>query len=622
MLHGVAIHIRGLPRRPLGFVVRRARGVLIARLPVGGKHGGVDGRALGGGGAGRQGKRHQPILLLFLLRPTVQEVEHVGVDSFALLGPLRVVVLAAAVKHPLPLGHLHRLGRLGCVQPCFAPRLERGGGAVVVVKGGELVGAQPLLHTLLGPVLGARHVVHLQLPGLMRLHHWRAEVALVEAQLTQNSLLGVVRPFGVPHSEALAAGRLAHHERQRLHSLPHLVQSHLVQLLRVQHPARPAPAGVASRAGHLACTAAATQGVRPRRLSPGAGVVVRLLEHRLAPAAAAAAAAQRDGHGQQRVHLLLLLEQQVQAVRAAVRHLEAVDEHQAGVEVADGVRVAALHQVREPHVVRRGHRRARHLGEHPRLVQVHRVQHRERRGVVAQQHVHAVQPDQAEVPQGAQHVAAVVVVPLLVGPALGAGALALQHAHDVALVHQRLQVVEHPHHVPHRVAVLQQRQLLLGLHRQLPAVLAEALELIDELVHHLPQPQVGQLHVDVAVQDDTEQVAVVVPRLAALLQGRRHLGVHVAEVHLLVEQAEDVVAVGEARDRLDRRPGRRLEVPLADGAEGLLVHGQDLVHVLLADVAVEVHHELLHHVGHRLIGLGQGEGVHAGTNKGVSYASA
>ena len=34
-----------------------------------------------------------------------------------------------------------------------------------------------------------------------------------------------------------------------------------------------------------------------------------------------------------------------------------------------------------------------------------------------------------------------------------------------------------------------------------PPVLAEGLELVHKLVHHVPQPQVGQQHVEVAVQD-------------------------------------------------------------------------------------------------------------------------
>ena len=63
------------------------------------------------------------------------------------------------------------------------------------------------------------------------------------------------------------------------------------------------------------------------------------------------------------------------------------------------------------------------------------------------------------------------------------------------------------------VALLERGELLLRLRAQLPAVLAEGLELVDELVDHLPQPEVGELHVDVAVEDDVEQVGVVVPAL-------------------------------------------------------------------------------------------------------------
>lgn len=64
---------------------------------------------------------------------------------------------------------------------------------------------------------------------------------------------------------------------------------------------------------------------------------------------------------------------------------------------------------------------------------------------------------------------------------------------------------------PHLVALAQQVDLLCALVRELGAELAEGLELVQELVHHVPQPRHRQLHVDVAVQDDAKQLAVVVP---------------------------------------------------------------------------------------------------------------
>jgi hypothetical protein len=168
---------------------------------------------------------------------------------------------------------------------------------------------------------------------------------------------------------------------------------------------------------------------------------------------------------------------------------------------------------------------------------------------------------------------------------------------------------------PHLINLAKHRQLVLGLLLQFRAVLAERLELVDELVHHVPQPLVRQLHVHVAVQDHLEQVAVVVPRIAPLLQRRLQPRVDVAEPHLLVQQAEDVVVLDVGGDHVDVRPVALLEQPVAQLLEAALVHLVDLVHVLLADVAVQVDDEGLHDVGH------VGGGVEAGL-RGLQVAEA
>jgi hypothetical protein len=97
------------------------------------------------------------------------------------------------------------------------------------------------------------------------------------------------------------------------------------------------------------------------------------------------------------------------------------------------------------------------------------------------------------------------------------------------------------------------------------------------------------------VEDDVEQLAVGLPRLEPLLHGRRAARIQVAEVHLLVQQAEDVVVVDQFRDVLDGRPGRDFEVTLGELGPGEGIHGVDLVHVPLPDVVVEIHHETAHH---------------------------
>lgn len=59
------------------------------------------------------------------------------------------------------------------------------------------------------------------------------------------------------------------------------------------------------------------------------------------------------------------------------------------------------------------------------------------------------------------------------------------------------------------------------------------LELVDELVNHVPEPHIGQLHVDIGVQQQAKQVTVVVPGLAALAQVRGAPCIQVAEIKLL-----------------------------------------------------------------------------------------
>jgi hypothetical protein len=50
------------------------------------------------------------------------------------------------------------------------------------------------------------------------------------------------------------------------------------------------------------------------------------------------------------------------------------------------------------------------------------------------------------------------------------------------------------------VTLLQQLNLLGTFAAQLASVLGKALELVQELVHHIPQPIVGQHHVDITCE--------------------------------------------------------------------------------------------------------------------------
>jgi hypothetical protein len=176
--------------------------------------------------------------------------------------------------------------------------------------------------------------------------------------------------------------------------------------------------------------------------------------------------------------------------------------------------------------------------------------------------------------------------------------------------------------VTNLVKLLEKRNLLLGLVLHLSPVLAKALKLVDKLINHIPEPLVGQLHVDDPVKHDLEEAAVVVPGVDPLLERGREPGVQVAEPHLAVEQAEDVVVVDEVGHGVHGWPGRVLEEPLRQRLERRFVHLVDLVHILLPDVPVQVHHERLHRVRHEVrvvserrvwcLGLGRGWGRRVG----------
>lgn len=93
------------------------------------------------------------------------------------------------------------------------------------------------------------------------------------------------------------------------------------------------------------------------------------------------------------------------------------------------------------------------------------------------------------------------------------------------------------------------------------------------------------------MEDHLEEAAVIVPGVDALAERGREARVEVAEPHLAVEEAKDVVVIDVVRDGVHGGPRCVLEEALRQGLEGALVHLVDLVDVLLADVTVEVNHE-------------------------------
>ena len=71
--------------------------------------------------------------------------------------------------------------------------------------------------------------------------------------------------------------------------------------------------------------------------------------------------------------------------------------------------------------------------------------------------------------------------------------LAFEYVHDLRFGNQRTQSPNDGVDVPHLGVGLEEAKLDLTLGLELGPVLREGLELVDELVHDVPQPLVGQL---------------------------------------------------------------------------------------------------------------------------------
>lgn len=146
------------------------------------------------------------------------------------------------------------------------------------------------------------------------------------------------------------------------------------------------------------------QGVGPAALEARQRVAVLVAQRRV-NGVVELGRVQRDADGDERVHLVVLLADGVEALRAVLALLlevlgardvdEDVGEH------ADGVGVAPHHHVAEADVVVGREVRGHDAREHGFLVQLDVVERFEGEGEVAQQAVHAQQADDAEVAEHA-----------------------------------------------------------------------------------------------------------------------------------------------------------------------------------------------------------------------------
>mmetsp|Transcript_15764 Transcript_15764/g.61588 ORF Transcript_15764/g.61588 Transcript_15764/m.61588 type:complete len:317 (-) Transcript_15764:65-1015(-) len=304
------------------------------------------------------------------------------------------------------------------------------------------------------------------------------------------------------------------------------------------------------------------------------------------------------GNGQQGIHLVVLLEDLLVLVGASVVPLRARDVGEDPAEGADGVRVPPEGEVGEANVVEEGDLAGSHAREQgaPRLGHVDRLENLQGQVVIADKAVHTEQADEAEV-------AEVVVESAVSETALIL--LILKPLDDATLGNEEVEVLENGDDVPSVGVVLELLDLLGLLVLELAARLAEALELVDELVHHVPEPLVGQLEVErcLALEETIEERTVVLEGVEPLLQRRLELRVDVPEVHLLVQKHERLVSVNDGRDGVEWRPGAVLEEPVGELVEAALVHGVHILHLAGLHAAVEVLDEVLHNIG-QLVGPG------------------
>lgn len=123
--------------------------------------------------------------------------------------------------------------------------------------------------------------------------------------------------------------------------------------------------------------------------------------------------------------------------------------------------------------------------------------------------------------------------------------------------------------------------------------------MIDKFIDHIPKPLIGELHINIAVEDNLKQAAIIIPRLDSVRQCRGKAGVDVPEPKFSIQKTENMVIVDIRGNGFHDGPWGLLEHALAELLEAALVHLMDFIDVLLADMAVEVDNEALHDIGNK-----------------------
>ena len=230
------------------------------------------------------------------------------------------------------------------------------------------------------------------------------------------------------------------------------------------------------------------EGLRPAALHLGELVAVLLAEGGV-DGVVKTHGAERHADCDERVHLVVLLRDAIElAVLLEVLRARDVDEDVR--EGADGIGVTTHHHVGETDVVVGGEVRGHDLGENGLLVELDVIERLEGEREVAEEAVHAEEPDDGEVTEHAVKRARAVFARDFVGVLVALDGREL-------LVHLRA-LDEGVQHVENAVAspglrvLFEHGDLLLRLRGAGDAVAVgtEAVELVDELVDNIPSPVV------------------------------------------------------------------------------------------------------------------------------------
>jgi len=183
--------------------------------------------------------------------------------------------------------------------------------------------------------------------------------------------------------------------------------------------------------------------------------------------------------------------------------LENVEENL--VELTNSIDIPPQHKGGKSIVVDSSDMATNDTGVNTWLSDVNGLQPFESSVVVTEEAVNTQETDHAEVTEDLQDVAATAEIVAISLSELKAILVMLKDLDDTRLLHKCLQEVEHAIDIPGLIVLSEQCNLLLCFVLELCSELTETLELVDKLIHHIPQPLVRQLHIHYAVQHNLER---------------------------------------------------------------------------------------------------------------------